>query len=718
MKKIIVFLLLITVCFLTSCDTGPYVVKFIGLDDKLIESKTVYSSELIVYPEAPVETGYEFLGWDTEATYTSSNLVIKAAYKKLKYEVKFYDQNDNLIDTQLVEYDTAAKSPNSLQIEEGFELVGWDKDIKSIKENLEVRPIIDRIKLTVKFYDFDKNLVSTKTVLYGESVLAPSAPIVEDYEFIGWSENLTTVKENLDVYPLFEKNKFSVIFYDNDGDIISSQKVTKGESAKAPNAPIIEGYKFVGWNTSFEKVTEDLEIYPNYEEYQEKMYLVSFYDMYGELLYSENVLENTSANPPIPPVVPCHSFVKWDKDYLIVKSNLVIKAVYQKNNSGYLMTNVNYWLQSMASKMNITKEILKPLDIEKYNDNITSDYSKTKVVDVKTLSQKVTSSYVSSMITRYTNISKYTVYNDQTNAAINQATKDEILLNRNLSNIDSEVEVKFGLVTNFAWMRSYPTNYYSNDYDMDRFQETSLNVGEGVAVYHESIDGKWYFVQAENYNGWVEKKNIALCSFDEMSNFLTPDERLVVISDYVMIEDVYVRMGQVFPLLENNDSSYKVSFPFRNSDGTLLLKDVEIAHSSDYSVGYLPYTYENIYKQGYKLVGIEYSWGDKNKDGRDCSSTMNAIYKCFGFMMPRNTSNQVAIPTYGKKVNGVSNLIMQTYQPGTLIFTSSHVMMYLGCDANGKAFLLHNTNNNDAGCILQALDNYGPSKINGILELQ
>ena len=35
-------------------------------------------------------------------------------------------------------------------------------------------------------------------------------------------------------------------------------------------------------------------------------------------------------------------------------------------------------------------------------------------------------------------------------------------------------------------------------------------------IYHISIDGNWYFVQAENYAGWVEKKHIALCSKEEL----------------------------------------------------------------------------------------------------------------------------------------------------------------------------------------------------------
>ena len=252
---------------------------------------------------------------------------------------------------------------------------------------------------------------------------------------------------------------------------------------------------------------------------------------------------------------------------------------------------------------------------------------------------------------------------------------------------------------------------------MDRFQETSLNVGEGVVIYHTSHDGNWYFVQAQNYNGWIEKQYVGLTDYDTMYSFVKTENKLVVISDYVLIENAHVRMGQYFPLLSKTDDNYTISFPI-NNNGSLELKEITLGKTDDYSEGFLDYTYKNIFTQAFKLLGIDYSWGDKSKLGRDCSSTMNGIYQSFGFMMPRNTTNQVAIPQYGKKVSGVTVSYMESYNPGTLIFTSSHVMMYLGKDASNVAYLLHNTTSGNGECILQSLTSYGGNRINGILELQ
>jgi hypothetical protein len=87
-------------------------------------------------------------------------------------------------------------------------------------------------------------------------------------------------------------------------------------------------------------------------------------------------------------------------------------------------------------------------------------------------------------------------------------------------------------------------------------------------------------------------------------------------------------------------------------------------------------------------------------------------------MMPRNTSNQRKIDNYGINVNGINGAYLKAnYRPGSLIFSSGHVMMYIGEDLNGKSYILHNTSSNDGKCILQSLDSYGGNKIIAVLKL-
>ena len=695
-------------------EVMTFTVKFYDGNNNVLKTETVNYGENASYNKIPEKTGYKFVGWDKDLTNVLSDLEVYPVYEIMTYTVKFYDFDKNLVKTETVESGKSATSATLKELE-GYNFIGWDKEFTNVISDLDVYPVYEIITFTVKFYDFDKNLIKTETVNYGSNAVGVYNLTKEGYEFIGWDKNLTNVLSDLDVYPIFEQITYVVNFYDIEGNIIKTEEVTHGESAEGITAPSVYGYKFVRWDENIEEVTNDLDVFPIYEE---EVYTVTFVDFYGNILKTENVKYKESATAPNTPVVEYHTFSKWSLDFSEVKNNMTIKAVYNSNFNSYQISNVNYWLQILSNKYDINQTILTQTEITSYNAKITSNYSKTKVVDVLSITGNKTSSYVSELINKYSNINKYTIYDKDTNQSISSTVKENILSNRNLNNIPSSVTVKYGIITDFAWMRSYPTNHYSQTYDMDRFQETSLNVGEGVAIYHESADKEWYFVQAENYNGWVEKKYIAECNYDELESFLKPSKNLVVISDYVTLQSAHVRMGQSFPLLSVSSDSYVISFPTRTSDGKLSLIELAVAKSNDYHEGYLEYTYKNVFLQAFKLLGIDYSWGDKSKLGRDCSSTMNAIYKSFGFMMPRNTSNQVAIPTYGSSVSGLSNTSIQTYKPGTMIFTSSHVMLYIGEDLNGTAYLLHNTTSGDGACILQSLNSYGGSKINGVLKLQ
>ena len=52
------------------------------------------------------------------------------------------------------------------------------------------------------------------------------------------------------------------------GEVLSSTKVEvkEGKAATAPSAPIVEGYKFAGWDKTFDNVTSDLIVTAKYEK--------------------------------------------------------------------------------------------------------------------------------------------------------------------------------------------------------------------------------------------------------------------------------------------------------------------------------------------------------------------------------------------------------------------------------------------------------------------
>lgn len=405
----------------------------------------------------------------------------------------------------------------------------------------------------------------------------------------------------------------------------------------------------------------------------------------------------------------------YKKDFSV--SDKIDIEVIQKN-PPLTINDYEYWVNSLDSKYDPKKIILDQNEIASYNQTVFSNYTATKVVDLLNQPTSISKADLEKMINNYANMNSYKVYNNITKSEATTTEKNAILANRNLSAITGTINLQYAIVTNFAALRSYPTNYYSNSYSTDRFQETGLNVGEGAIVYHKSSDNEWYFIQAANYNGWVEAKNIALCSFQEMKDYLTATNFVLVTADKLLINNVYVRMGQRIPYITKTTEGYTVTFPTRDSNGMLVLKDIHLSNELDIHDGYLDYTLENVFRQGFKMLGIPYSWGDKEVDGRDCSSTQNAIYACFGFIMPRNTSNQSKIPTYSKTVSRLTLAqVQEEYAPGTLIFSSGHVLMYIGQDLNGNQYVLHNTSATVAGCKVQTLQSYGINNIIATLKL-
>lgn len=66
----------------------------------------------------------------------------------------------------------------------------------------------------------------------------------------------------------------SIVFQDEEGNVIKSEEIKKGEDATPPEEPEKEGYKFEGWNYDYDDVQTDLIITPIFEEITEPTLVV------------------------------------------------------------------------------------------------------------------------------------------------------------------------------------------------------------------------------------------------------------------------------------------------------------------------------------------------------------------------------------------------------------------------------------------------------------
>lgn len=72
-----------------------------------------------------------------------------------------------------------------------------------------------------------------------------------------------------DYFKVYEKapvKEYKVTFVDAEGNILKEEKVKAGSKATAPDAPTKEGYEFVGWDQDYSEVRENLTITALYEE--------------------------------------------------------------------------------------------------------------------------------------------------------------------------------------------------------------------------------------------------------------------------------------------------------------------------------------------------------------------------------------------------------------------------------------------------------------------
>ena len=114
--------------------------------------------------------------------------------------------------------------------------------------------------------DKDGKTIKTEKVEHGKAATAPEAPVVEGWTFAGWDKAFNVVTSDLTVQATYTQNVvYTVTFVDYDGSIIAEVKVEEGKSAVKPNDPIREGYAFIGWDKSFDNVTSDLTVTALYE---------------------------------------------------------------------------------------------------------------------------------------------------------------------------------------------------------------------------------------------------------------------------------------------------------------------------------------------------------------------------------------------------------------------------------------------------------------------
>lgn len=194
---------------------------------------------------------------------------------------------------------------------------------------------------------FDSNggsEVSSITIEKGTCVVEPTAPTKSGEEFVGWFYNNeewdfdTLVYDDMTLVAFWSNEvRFKVTFFDLHGNVLKTEYVIEGESAVAPEAPKVDGLEFIGWDIDYSNVVTDLEISPIYDDGNEE-FTVVFLDYNGKTLKEERVAKGGSATPPSDPERKGYLFKGWNGNYENVQANVIIRANYLSKDIDYKIT--------------------------------------------------------------------------------------------------------------------------------------------------------------------------------------------------------------------------------------------------------------------------------------------------------------------------------------------------------------------------------------------
>jgi len=224
---------------------------------------------------------------------------------------------------------------------------------------------------------------------------------------------------------------------------------------------------------------------------------------------------------------------------------------------------------------------------------------------------------------------------------------------------------------------------------------TQTLMGMPLQIFEEKSD--FYQVKTpEGYYAWVDAAGLIVLDYKDYQDWLklpkimitsgcgkvlsAPYTDAVPVSDYVL--------NDVFAFLQKQDDYTLVSYPdgrkgyIPNTDYMLLkfiADDIKNVNSHD------------IIEAAQQYMGIPYLWGGTSIKALDCSGFTKNVYAQFGYLLPRDASQQVKI---GKSVPITDDF--SKLQPGDLLFFGrlkpngqekiTHVAIHLG---NGR--IIHAT---------------------------
>jgi len=359
----------------------------------------------------------------------------------------------------------------------------------------------------------------------------------------------------------------------------------------------------------------------------------------------------------------------------------------------------DYWIRAVPYP---DEPIMTAEDIEAFNRD--NPFSGSGIIDITALADKCEGANIRRYIAdnaRYLLERRYLV----TGAIpLEQTERLRIVALMDTAGVPDTITLRFGVVLDRTLGRVWPTAVplYEDigDNEFDQGVTAELDMGETVALLHTSKDGLWSFVQTSMFLCWVPSGTVAFGDRATVAGFVNCSPPLVATAHRVSVygspeEKVAVgsiQMGSTLPIRTAGTDFCEVLVPGRDVNGRLAVHVGYVRRSSDISIGYLPYTLRNLYRQCFVLFGRRYGWGGMYGE-RDCSRYIMDVFGCFNIRLPRNSAGQSKVSRAVVELDGLDRDakldILRTLPRGiSLLYMPGHIMILLGT-MDGTPYAIH-----------------------------
>ena len=299
-------------------------------------------------PEVPEREGYTFAGWDGSYVNVSASRTVTATYVSGDVDmhvVTFVGGNGRLVvNPQYVRTGRGAIRPSEILYKQaGSTFLGWDREVYNVTEDMEIGARYAAGEITVYRllfegkYNGSNALLKCEWVPAGEDGTPPEIPEREGYTFTGWKGSYVNVQsaQNVEASYLSGEHTVHIVrFTDHNGRlVVNPQYVRTGRGATFPSEVLYkrDGYTFLGWDSEFYNVTEDMEVGARYLTGEVPVYRLRFQGKYNDLdtvLKCEWVPTGEDGTPPEVPEREGYTFTGWKSAYVNVQSARTVEASY------------------------------------------------------------------------------------------------------------------------------------------------------------------------------------------------------------------------------------------------------------------------------------------------------------------------------------------------------------------------------------------------------